>query len=200
MLPSQLAFEADGETWEHYLHTFATMRGIVEAWITGSEACSPSVQLRVTPLATLEAISTHDQVLAGATGELRIPSAEHRCYYATDNFQSPALKRLIPDDLHFDQNSMEGVTFNLIGALAEFGKPGVFDGSQQLTMQLLVLAGIGIALREHKHGFQIAQPDQQQRMDALGRHDGCRLLNRVIDDRHVMQRIGRYLGTYHNGI
>lgn len=219
-LPSKLAFEADGETWEHYLQKFATMRGIVEAWVTGSEACSPSAQMRITPLGTLEAISTHDQVLGGATGqkflgstfparsgyrlaiqeaarrvgeelckrgalgrygvdfvtcrqpdgswrnvaieinmrkggtthtfqtlqyltngqydpatgEFRIPSGEHRCYYATDNFHSPALRRLIPedlidiaveDDLHFDQSSMEGVTFNLIGALAEFGKLGV---------------------------------------------------------------------------
>ena len=219
-LPSKLAFEADGENWEHYLHKFSTMRGIVEAWITGSGTCSPSAQQRVTPIGTIEMISTHDQVLGGstgqkflgstfpalpgyrlaiqestrrvglelckrgvlgrygvdfvsfrqadgtwrnvaieinvrtggtthtfqtlqyltngqydpATGEFRIPNGECRCYYATDNLQAAALKRLIPEDLidiavendlHFDQSSMQGVTFNLIGALAEFGKLGV---------------------------------------------------------------------------
>jgi hypothetical protein len=69
-----------------------------------------------------------------ANGEFLTPSGEPRCYYATDNLQRPEYRRLIPEDLidvaveqglHFDQTSLCGVAFNLIGALSEFGKLGV---------------------------------------------------------------------------
>lgn len=219
-LPTRLAFEAPGETWPHYLDKLATMQGIVESWVNGSGKRSPSVQLRVTPTASLEVISTHDQVLGGSTGqkflgatfpadaayrleiqqlaarvgevlqqrgvigrfgvdfvsvpaangswchsaievnlrkggtthtfqtlqyltnghfdpargEFLVPTGQKRVYYATDNLQNAAYCRLTPDDLidiavehdlHFDQTRLEGVTFNLIGALSEFGKLGV---------------------------------------------------------------------------
>ena len=218
-LPRRLVFEAPGETWPHYLGKLGAMGGIVEAWVSGSGKRSPSVQLRVTPTATLEVISTHDQVLGGstgqkflgatfpadpayrlaiqqlasrvgavlcargvigrfsvdfvsvpgadgawrhqaieinlrkggtthtfqtlqyltnghfdpATGEFAVPTGQKRVYYATDNLQKPAYRSLTPDDLidisvahglHFDQTRLEGVTFNLIGALSEFGKLG----------------------------------------------------------------------------
>lgn len=67
-------------------------------------------------------------------GEFKVPTGQTRCYYATDNLQSPDYRRLTPEDLidiavaqdlHFDQTLLEGVTFNLIGALSEFGKLGV---------------------------------------------------------------------------
>jgi hypothetical protein len=219
-LPTRLKFEAPGESYEHYLAKFREMQGIVEAWIVGLEQRSPSAQLRITPTGSLESISTHDQVLGGATGqkflgstfpaderyrltiqaagrrvgealqkrgalgrfgvdfvtvrapsgvwrsiaieinlrkggtthtfqtlqyltngrydaatgEFHVPDGSTRCYYATDNLQAPQYRRLIPEDLidvaverdlHFDQGSLQGVTFNLIGALAEFGKLGV---------------------------------------------------------------------------
>jgi hypothetical protein len=69
-----------------------------------------------------------------ATGEFRVPTGEPRAYYATDNLQKTAYRRLTPEDLidiaverelHFDQTLLEGVTFNLIGALSEFGKLGI---------------------------------------------------------------------------
>jgi hypothetical protein len=69
-----------------------------------------------------------------ASGEFLTPAGEPRCYYATDNVQRPEYRRLIPEDLidlaverdlHFDQTSLCGVAFNLIGALSEFGKLGV---------------------------------------------------------------------------
>jgi hypothetical protein len=69
-----------------------------------------------------------------ATGEFRVPTGEPRAYYATDNLQKAAYRRLTPEDLidiaverdlHFDQTLLEGVTFNLIGALSEFGKLGI---------------------------------------------------------------------------
>jgi hypothetical protein len=69
-----------------------------------------------------------------ATGVFRIPTGQERVYYATDNVQRPLFRRLIPEDLidiavehdlHFDQTSVEGVTFNLIGALSRYGKLGL---------------------------------------------------------------------------
>lgn len=215
-----LAFEAPGESWPHFAGKLQALGGIVEAWVGGENACSPSVQLRITPLHQVELISTHDQVLGGATGQkflgsrfpaaagyrrqiqqlacrvgevlcergvigragvdfvaspatgqgwhasaieinlrkggtthtfqtlqyltqgqcdrdsgdFHVPSGPQRVYYATDNLQRPAYRRLTPDDLidlavekalHFNQTSLEGVTFNLIGALARFGKLGV---------------------------------------------------------------------------
>jgi hypothetical protein len=68
------------------------------------------------------------------SGLFRTPSGDSRCYYATDNLTKSAYRRLLPEDLidiavehglHFDQTIQEGVTFNLIGALSEFGKLGV---------------------------------------------------------------------------
>ncbi len=75
-----------------------------------------------------------------STGEFRLPSGEPRGYCATDNLQHPAYRQLTPEDLidiaveqdlHFDQTSLEGVTFNLIGALSEFGKLGVVSIAAQ---------------------------------------------------------------------
>jgi len=69
-----------------------------------------------------------------ASGTFHVPSGEPRVYYATDNLQRAAYRNLIPEDLidisvehdlQFDQTRLEGVTFNLIGALSEFGKLGM---------------------------------------------------------------------------
>ena len=57
-----------------------------------------------------------------------------RAYYATDNVVSPAYRRLTPQDLfeiaeqrglRWDVASQAGVTFGLVGAIAEFGKLGM---------------------------------------------------------------------------
>ena len=69
-LPSRLHCEAKLEHYEHYAEKFRSLRGIVEAWVEGSDKCSPSVQLRVNPARELELISTHDQVLGGRTGQI----------------------------------------------------------------------------------------------------------------------------------
>src|SRR5690606_25869868 len=50
VLPQRLRFEARGERWERYAAKFASMGGVVEAWIDGAEKRSPSVQCRVDPL------------------------------------------------------------------------------------------------------------------------------------------------------
>jgi PGM1 C-terminal domain len=52
-----------------YLAKFQEGAGIVEERITGTEIESPSVQLRVLPDGTVQLLSTHDQLLGGASGQ-----------------------------------------------------------------------------------------------------------------------------------
>jgi len=218
-LPRRLQIEAAGLTYERYAAKYAALGGIAEAWIEGDCKRSPSAQLRINPLAGLETISTHEQVLGGATGQLylgaQFPAREEyrlviqeaalrigrvlrdkgvlgrfgvdfvcvregdawryraieinlrkggtthtfqmlqyltdghydaasglfrtqqeqlRFYYATDNLMKPHYRRLTPTDLidlavehdlHFDPVTQQGVTFNLIGAVSQFGKLGI---------------------------------------------------------------------------
>ncbi len=53
-----------------FLKKFLLMEGIVEAFIEGKEKASPSVQCRINPLGKVDIISTHDQVLGGASGQV----------------------------------------------------------------------------------------------------------------------------------
>ena len=66
--------------------------------------------------------------------EFLTPAGERRCYYATDNVVNPVYRRLTPQDLfeiaaqrdlRYDPDGQRGVTFGLVGALAEFGKLGM---------------------------------------------------------------------------
>jgi hypothetical protein len=68
------------------------------------------------------------------TGLFLTPSGMPRCYYASDNLESPNYRGLTPDDLiditllnglQFNAATAEGVIFHLIGALSEFGKLGI---------------------------------------------------------------------------
>ena len=52
-----------------YLAKFEEGAGIVEERIAGQEVRSPSVQLRVLPGGAVELLSTHDQLLGGASGQ-----------------------------------------------------------------------------------------------------------------------------------
>jgi PGM1 C-terminal domain len=52
-----------------YLAKFEEGAGIVEERISGQEIRSPSVQLRVLPGGAVELLSTHDQLLGGASGQ-----------------------------------------------------------------------------------------------------------------------------------
>jgi hypothetical protein len=52
-----------------YLAKFQEGAGIVEERITGTELESPSVQLRVLPDGSVQLLSTHDQLLGGASGQ-----------------------------------------------------------------------------------------------------------------------------------
>src|SRR5258705_9517257 len=64
-----MRFELKGITYDSYMKKLEARRGIVEERITGEEFRSPSVQLRVTPLGSVELLSTHDQLLGGPTGQ-----------------------------------------------------------------------------------------------------------------------------------
>lgn len=64
LVPESVALSVDA-----YLAAFETNGGIVEERICGAALESPSVQMRALPDGTLELLSTHDQVLGGATGQ-----------------------------------------------------------------------------------------------------------------------------------
>src|SRR5262249_17141676 len=64
-----MKFESQGVTYESYMKKLQERKGVVEERIMGDEFRSPSVQLRVTPLGKVELLSTHDQLLGGATGQ-----------------------------------------------------------------------------------------------------------------------------------
>jgi hypothetical protein len=65
-----LAFEARDMTWEAYRDKLGQMGAVVEEFVEGRETRSPSAQFRVDPEGGLEAVSTHDQVLGGPTGQI----------------------------------------------------------------------------------------------------------------------------------
>jgi hypothetical protein len=69
-LPARLRFEAPAESWESFERKLGCMGGIVECFVEGTEARSPSVQCRVDPLGGVSVISTHDQLLGGPSGQV----------------------------------------------------------------------------------------------------------------------------------
>ena len=70
LLTKDILFEAPGESWEKYEEKFETMGGVVEALIESRRLTSPSVQMRIDPLGEEQLVSTHDQVLAGPSGQV----------------------------------------------------------------------------------------------------------------------------------
>jgi hypothetical protein len=64
-----MKFESARMTYERYVDKLKENGGIVEELIAGRDFRSPSAQLRVTPLGDLEALSTHDQMLGGPSGQ-----------------------------------------------------------------------------------------------------------------------------------
>jgi len=78
-LPQHLKFQAPAETYESFSSRFAHMGGIVEEFVDGVTA-SPSGQGYIGPMGTLRALSTHDQLLGGADGQVfegsTFPAAE----------------------------------------------------------------------------------------------------------------------------
>ncbi len=76
-----MTFELSSMTFERFFDSLAELGGIVEECIRGTGFCSPSVQMRITPLGDLQVLSTHDQMLGGPTGQSFLGSrfpADHR--------------------------------------------------------------------------------------------------------------------------
>ncbi len=64
-----MQLEAESLALDVYLGAFEKHGGIVEERITGEALTSPSVQMRALPDGTVELLSTHDQLLGGASGQ-----------------------------------------------------------------------------------------------------------------------------------
>jgi hypothetical protein len=66
------------KTWETFLEKFEREGGIVEAFLEEKDKRAPSCQLRISPEGSLDAISTHDQLVEGVDGQIyagcRFPS------------------------------------------------------------------------------------------------------------------------------
>ena len=71
-----------------YMAKLADRGGIVEERISGREFRSPSAQLRVTPLGDVEALSTHDQMLGGPSGQAYLG-----CRFPANAEYAPAIMR-----------------------------------------------------------------------------------------------------------
>jgi hypothetical protein len=84
----RMQLESDSTPMDAYLAKL-TQGGIVEERILGSEIRSPSVQLRITPDRKVELLSTHDQLLGGASGQSYLG-----CMFPAD----PAYARVISHD------------------------------------------------------------------------------------------------------
>jgi hypothetical protein len=83
-----MQLESATATVAAYEFQFEQNGGIVEERIVGKELRSPSVQLRVLPDRTVELLSTHDQLLGGASGQTYLG-----CIFPAD----PAYSRLISE-------------------------------------------------------------------------------------------------------
>ena len=66
---AEMELESETTPYDVYVAKFAEGGGIVEERIEGDELLSPSVQLRVLPGGVVELLSTHDQLLGGASGQ-----------------------------------------------------------------------------------------------------------------------------------
>ena len=83
-----MQLEAAATPFQVYVDKFAERGGIVEERISGVEMRSPSVQLQVTPVGEVELLSTHDQLLGGASGQSYLG-----CVFPAD----PAYARMITE-------------------------------------------------------------------------------------------------------
>ena len=63
-----MQFESSAVDFESFSQALLALGGIVEERIQGHDFCSPSVQLRVSPLGDVDILSTHDQMLGGPSG------------------------------------------------------------------------------------------------------------------------------------
>ncbi len=64
-----MQYELPSLDFGSFSQSLAKLGGIVEERIQGRDFCSPSVQLRVSPLGDVDILSTHDQLLGGPSGQ-----------------------------------------------------------------------------------------------------------------------------------
>jgi len=95
----RLAFEARGMTWDLYQDKLHAMGGIVEEFVPGAIKRSPSAQFRIDPVGGISAVSTHDQVLGGANGQIflgcRFPA--HEAYRLEIQARSAKVARVLAE-------------------------------------------------------------------------------------------------------
>jgi hypothetical protein len=83
-----MQFELENATFDGYVAKLVERGGVLEERIQGSDFKSPSVQLRVTPLGELELLSTHDQLLGGASGQSYLG-----CIFPANREYAPTITR-----------------------------------------------------------------------------------------------------------
>ena len=66
----RLEFAVTTETVDAYCQKLARMGGVVEEFIEAREKLSPSGQYRISPRGDVMAVSTHDQILGGPSGQV----------------------------------------------------------------------------------------------------------------------------------
>lgn len=69
-MSQSLQYVAKGMTFEDFAGKFRQMGGVVEEFVEGNGKVSPSAQARVTPDGLVQPLSTHDQLLGGAGGQV----------------------------------------------------------------------------------------------------------------------------------
>lgn len=74
-----MSFQGAGETWATFSTRIPELGAIVEAFIEGAVKRSPSVQGYIRPSGEVEIVSTHDQILGGADGQVY-----EGCYFPAD--------------------------------------------------------------------------------------------------------------------
>lgn len=65
----QMAWTSPTESADNFFRKFKEMGGVVEEFIEAGEVRSPSVQMRIFPDGEAALVSSHEQVLGGATGQ-----------------------------------------------------------------------------------------------------------------------------------
>ena len=96
LLPT-MHFELGALGYPEFLRKLGATGGIVEERIVAEEIRSPSVQLRITPLGSVELLSTHDQVLGGPNGQTFLGSQfpANPAYVSEISRQAEAVGRLL---------------------------------------------------------------------------------------------------------
>jgi hypothetical protein len=84
----EMKFGSSAAAFDTYFTRLAATGGIVEERIAGEEFRSPSVQMRITPTGKLEVLSTHDQLLGGASGQSYLG-----CRFPADTAYAPLITR-----------------------------------------------------------------------------------------------------------